>query len=161
MVNLLTLLSDRLDLRLRGRQFVGGWQALDAAESPPLGQAVLGSQAVLGRKAWDAAAGIEITVNAAPLNRLLSLLPGGEDHALMSWLLRRHTQAELQVSLILQPEPQRAEDLPRLGQARLGWDQMAQPQHQCDGDLPETHSHPNDTRHPCWLSDKAKRIRWK
>lgn len=121
MVNLLTLLSDRLDLRLRGRQFVGGWQALDAAESPPLGQAVLGSQAVLGRKAWDAAAGIEITVNAAPLNRLLSLLPGGEDHALMSWLLRRHTQAELQVSLILQPEPQRAEDLPRLGQARLGW----------------------------------------
>ncbi len=121
MVNLLTLLSDRLDLRLRGRQFVGGWQALDASECPPLGHAILGEKAVLGRRAWDAAAGIEITVHAAPLNRLLSLLPGGQDHALMSWLLRRHTQAELQVSLILQPEPQHCEDLPRLGQARLGW----------------------------------------
>lgn len=121
MVNLLTLLSDRLELRLRGRQFVGGWQALDASEFPPLGQAILGQKAVLGRRAWDAAAGIEITVQAAPLDRLESLLPGGQDHALMSWLLRRHTQAELQVSLILQPEPQHCEDLPRLGQARLGW----------------------------------------
>lgn len=121
MTNLLTLLSDRLNLRLRGRQFVGGWQILDALDSPPLGRAVLGRQAVLGRRAWDAAAGIEITIVAAPLERLYSLLPGGHDHALMNWLLRRHIQSELRVTLLLHPEPQRPRDLPRLGQVRLGW----------------------------------------
>lgn len=121
MLNLLTLLSDRLGLRLQARQFVGGWQALDAADSPPLGRAVLGQQAVLGNRAWDAAAGIKITAAAVPMERLTSLLPGGKDHALMDWLLKRHTQSELQVSLVIEPEPQAPASLPGLGQARLGW----------------------------------------
>ena len=121
MVNLLTLLSDRLGLRFGGRQFVGGWQPLDAADAPPLGQALLGQQAVLGRRAWDAAAGIELTVMATPMTRLQSLLPGGQDHALLGWLLRRHAQSELQVSLVFQPERQAPAKLPALGQAHLGW----------------------------------------
>lgn len=121
MLNLLALLSDRLRLRFQGRQFVGGWQALDLADQPPLGRAILGGQAVLGRRAWDASAGIEITADAVPVSRLHSLLPGGQDHALMGWLLGRHTQSELQVRLVLQPEPQTPASLPGLGQARLGW----------------------------------------
>jgi len=121
MINVLTLLSDRLRLRLVGRQFVGGWQALDLADQPPLGLAILGDQAVLGRRAWDAAAGIEVTALAVPMGRLHSLLPGGQDHALMGWLLRRHAQSELQVRLVLQPEPQTPASLPGLGKARLGW----------------------------------------
>lgn len=121
MLNLLTLLSDRLSLSFKGRQFVGGWQALDLVDQPPLGLAVLGKQAVLGGRAWDAAAGIELTVVSSPMSRLHSLLPGGQDHALMAWLLRRHTQSELQVRLVLQPQAQASVSLPRLGQARLGW----------------------------------------
>lgn len=121
MLNLLTLLSDRLSLVLKGRQFVGGWQTLDLADQPPLGLAVLGHQAVLGRRAWDAAAGIELTVLETPINRLQSLLPGGQDHVLMSWLVRRHTQSELQVRLVLQPQVQASANLPGLGKARLGW----------------------------------------
>jgi type VI secretion system protein ImpH len=121
MLNMLTLLSDRLRLRLVGRQFVGGWQALDLADQAPLGLAILGDQAVLGRRAWDAAAGIEVTALGVPMARLHSLLPGGQDHALMGWLLRRHAQSELQVRLVLQPEPQTPASLPGLGKARLGW----------------------------------------
>lgn len=121
MLNLLTLLSDRLNLSFKGRQFLGGWQDLDMVDQVPLGRAVLGQQAVLGRRAWDAAAGIELIVVAVPMLRLPSLLPGGQDHALMGWLLRRHTQSELQVRLVLQPEAKVSALIPGLGQARLGW----------------------------------------
>jgi type VI secretion system protein ImpH len=121
MLNLLTLLSDRLGLRFKGRQFVGGWQDLDLTDQVPLGRAVLGQQAVLGRRAWDAAAGIELTAVTVSMQRMLSLLPGGHDHALMGWLLRRHTQSELQVRLVLQPDAQVPSLIPGLGQARLGW----------------------------------------
>ena len=121
MLNLITLLSNRLSLSFKGKQFLGGWQALDLADQLPLGRAVLGQQAVLGLRSWDAAAGIELTLVAVPMPRLLSLLPGGQDHALMGWLLRRHTQSELQVCLVLQPEAQVSALIPGLGQARLGW----------------------------------------
>lgn len=121
MVNLLTLLSDRLNLSVEGRQFVGGWQNLDLADQPPLGRAVLGHQAVLGCRAWDAAAGIELSVEVSPIGRLQSLLPGGRDHVLMAWLLRRHTQSELQVRLVLRPQAQASASLFGLGKARLGW----------------------------------------
>ena len=121
MVNLLTLLSDRLSLRIKGRQFVGGWQNLDWVDQPPVGRAVLGQNAVLGCRAWDAAAGIELTVDATPISRMQDLLPSGRDHLLMAWLLRRHTQSELQVRLVLQPQAQASASLLGLGKARLGW----------------------------------------
>ena len=121
MRNLLTLLSDQLGLRLQGRQFVGGWQPLEAADSPPLGRAILGQQAVLGQRAWDAAAGIQLTAMGVPMERLSSLLPGGKDHALMDWLIRRHSQSQLQVSLVIHPEPQTPASQPGLGGVRLGW----------------------------------------
>jgi len=121
MVNLLTLLSDRLSLRIKGRQFVGGWQNLDWVDQPPVGRAVLGQNAVLGCRAWDAAAGIELTVDATPISRLPDLLPGGRDHLLMAWLISRHTQSDLQVRLVLQPQAQASASLLGLGKARLGW----------------------------------------
>ena len=121
MVNLLTLLSDRLSLRIKGRQFVGGWQNLDWVDQPPVGRAVLGQNAVLGCRAWDAAAGIELTVDATPISRLPDLLPGGRDHLLMAWLISRYTQSDLQVRLVLQPQAQASASLLGLGKARLGW----------------------------------------
>ena len=132
MLNLITLLSDRLSLSLKGKQFLGGWQALDLADQVPLGRAVLGQQAVLGLRSWDAAAGIELTLSAVPMQRLLGLLPGGHDHALMGWLLRRHTQSELQVRLVLLPEAQVAAWVPGLGQARLGWTSWLTPSRRPD-----------------------------
>ncbi len=132
MLNLITLLSDRLSLSFKGKQFLGGWQALDLADQVPLGRAVLGRQAVLGLRSWDAAAGIELTLSAVPMQRLLGLLPGGHDHALMGWLLRRHTQSELQVRLVLLPEAQVAAGVPGLGQARLGWTSWLTPSRRSD-----------------------------
>ncbi len=121
MVNLMAMLSDRLGLKITGRQFIGGWQPLLAADTPPLGRAIIGRNAVLGQRAWDAAAGIEITVNGLPFDRLQALLPGGQDHRLMEWLVRRFTQSELRVWLVIRAEPQLASTLPRLGQAKIGW----------------------------------------
>lgn len=121
MVNLMVMLSDRLGLKVTGRQFIGGWQPLLPADTPPLGRAVLGFNAVLGQRAWDAAAGIEITVKGLPFDRLQALLPGGKDHILMEWLVRRFMQSELRVWLVIRTEPQTASTLPRLGQAQLGW----------------------------------------
>ena len=132
MLNLLTLLSDRLSLSFKGKQFLGGWQALDLADQVPLGRAVLGQQAVLGHRSWDAAAGIELTLLAVPMQRLLSLLPGGHEHALMSWLLRRHTQSEMQVRLVLLPEAQVGACDSALGQARLGWTSWLTPSRKSD-----------------------------
>lgn len=133
MQNLLTLLSDRLDLRLQGRQFVGGWQPLENADCPPLGRAILGQQAVLGQRAWDAAAGIQLTAIGLPMERLSSLLPGGKDHALMDWLIRRHSQSPLQVRLVIHPEPQTPASQPGLGSIRLGWTSWL-----AQGDKPDT-----------------------
>lgn len=120
MENLVSLLADRLAVPVRGRQCVGSWQALAACDTPPLGRAVLG-QAVLGRRVWDQSAGIELTLGPLPLARLPALLPGGAEHRLAGWLVRRHVQRELQVHLVLQPEPQAVQALPRLGAIRLGW----------------------------------------
>ena len=121
MVNLITMLSDRLGLKITGHQFIGGWQPLLAVDTPPLGRAVIGRKAVLGQRAWDAAAGIEITVNGLPFDRLQALLPGGKDHTLMEWLVRRFSQSELRVRLVIHTEPQPTSALPRLGQAQIGW----------------------------------------
>lgn len=121
MANLLNLLSDQLGLWVDGHQCVGGWQPLAASDSPPLGRAILGQQAVLGQRVWDQTAGIELTIDQLPLARLPSLLPGGQEHQFMGWLVRRHAQRELNVQLVLKVEPQTVSELPRLGAMRLGW----------------------------------------
>jgi type VI secretion system protein ImpH len=82
---------------------------------------VLGHDAVLGQRAWDAAAGIEITLCNTPMARLPDLLPGGADHALIDWLVSRHAQTELQVQLVLQMDSRSMTEWPSLGSARLGW----------------------------------------
>lgn len=121
MANLLSMLSDQLALAVEGRQCVGSWQVLAAADTPPLGRAVLGQQAVLGRRVWDQTAGIELSIALASLERLPALLPGGAEHELIGWLVRRHAQRELNVQLVLKAGPQAVQALPRLGAIRLGW----------------------------------------
>jgi type VI secretion system protein ImpH len=127
MTGLLALLSDRLGVPVRGAQFVGGWREIDASDSLRLARVGsraprLGGQSVLGRRAWDQAAGIRIEFADLSRVRFTALLPGGRDHALAQWLIRCYLQQDFDVEFVLKLAPQRVSCAlggPRA--ARLGW----------------------------------------
>ncbi|KAF1045357.1 type VI secretion system baseplate subunit TssG [Xylophilus sp.] len=141
MAGLLVLLRERLGTTVRGRQFAGGWRELDAADTPALGARAggprLGRGAVLGRRVWDQGAGIRLGFDGLDRPRLDALLPGGTDHALAGWLVRRYLPQDLDVQLELTlgaGEP-RGILLGRAQPARLGWTSwLAGPAHR--GSLP-------------------------
>jgi len=127
MTGLLALLADRLGVPVRGAQFVGGWREIDAGDSLRLARVGsraprLGGQSVLGRRAWDQAAGIRIEFADLSRERFSALLPGGRDHALAQWLIRCYLQQDFDVEFVLKLAPQRVSCAlggPRA--ARLGW----------------------------------------
>lgn len=132
MATLLALLRDGLGVRFEGRQFVGGWHALDVAERARLhgnrmrhgmGR-VMGTS--LGARAWDQAAGIALSAPPLEPARFAALLPDGAQHGLLGWLVARHFQADFTVTLTLAPAQRPATRLgrapalaPRLG--RSAW----------------------------------------
>ena len=125
---LFAMLTDRLGIEVRGRQFQGAWQNLESGELSRLGRRGpaaprLGRTAVLGRRAWYQSAGIRLEFCELPLARLRQFLPGARDHALTRWLVSRYVQQDLKVELVLRPQAGQVER-PRLGAAggmRLGW----------------------------------------
>lgn len=122
MASLTALLSDRLGLPVRGQSCVGGWLVLDASDTTRLGRgAALNGSAVLGKRAWDASAGIALQVGPMPAERWSDWLAGGRDCLRLRWLTSRHVQQDLQLRLDLLPGAWSAQACPRLGQARLGW----------------------------------------
>lgn len=128
MTGLTALLTDRFGVQARGLQFQGGWQKLEPQECSRLGgrglaAARLGHTAVLGRRAWYQGAGLRIELGRLAPQRLRAFLPGGREHGLAHWLIRRYLQQDLQVELALKPA---AGELGRstLGAGaglRLGW----------------------------------------
>jgi type VI secretion system protein ImpH len=124
MAQLETLLSDRLNLPVRGQQFVGGWLTLPAADTLRLGgSAALGQHAVLGQRAWDAGAGVRLHVGPIPAAHWADYLPGGASLARMAWLVGQYAQQDLQWEVVLLPDTSSGPTAPttRLGQAKLGW----------------------------------------
>jgi type VI secretion system protein ImpH len=127
MTGLLAMLSDRLDLRMRGAQFVGCWRAIDARDSLRIartGSAAprLGGTSVLGRRTWDQAGGIRVELLDLTRERFAALLPGGRDHELAAWLIRCYVQQDLDVQFVLNLAPQRtACVLGGASASRLGW----------------------------------------
>jgi type VI secretion system protein ImpH len=127
MPGLVTLLADRLGLRVTGTQFIGGWRAVDRADSMRLaGSRTAGSRVggvqLLGRRWWDQAAGIRIEFHDLPRARFTALLPGGDDHELALWLIRCHVQEDFDVQFMLHPAPQTvACAVGGKTAARLGW----------------------------------------
>lgn len=128
MTGLLAMLRDRLGVAAAGKQFCGGWRTLEPTEWSRLGAQGpaaprLGRTAVIGRRVWDQAAGIEIELSDLPLSRLRSFLPAGAEHGLVKWMVRRYVQQELDVSLVLKARPSepRPRALRRSEGMRLGW----------------------------------------
>ncbi|MFM0392569.1 type VI secretion system baseplate subunit TssG [Paraburkholderia phytofirmans] len=127
MTGLLALLSDRLGVPVRGMQFVGGWRQIDATDSLRLARVGLraprlGGHSVLGRRAWDQAAGIRIEFSDLSRERFAALLPGGRDHALAQWLIQCYVQQDFDIEFVLKLTPQRVScALGGPNAARLGW----------------------------------------
>ncbi|MDN7178991.1 type VI secretion system baseplate subunit TssG [Caballeronia sp. SEWSISQ10-4 2] len=127
LTGLLALLSDRLGVRVRGAQFVGGWREIDARDTLRLARAGaraprLGGLAVLGRRSWDQAAGIRIEFLDLDPARFTALLPGGGAHETAAWLIRCYLQQDLDVQFLLQPgSPRAACTVGGTSAARLGW----------------------------------------
>ena len=124
MTALLALLRDRLGVRVQGAQFRGGWLALEPDASARLDMRTpLGGGAVLGQRVWDQGAGIRLSFTELSQRRLRDLLPGGADHALAKWLVRRFVPQELKVEmeLSLAPAESRSSVLGAANPMRLGW----------------------------------------
>lgn len=128
MAGLLALLSDRLRLRVRGEQFVGGWRDVDEADSLGLGSSHRGQRAlrsggltVLGRRSWDQAAGVRIEFLDLSEAQFTALLPGGDSHELAAWLVRVHLQQDFDVQFVLHPAGPRLSCPVGGTRLRLGW----------------------------------------
>jgi type VI secretion system protein ImpH len=108
-------------------QFVGGWREIDKTDSLRLARVGsraprLGGQSMLGRRAWDQAAGIRIEFADLSRKRFAALLPGGPDHALAQWLIHCYVQQDFDVEFVLKLAPQRVTcALGGPNAARLGW----------------------------------------
>lgn len=136
MAGLLSLLADRLGVKVRGTQFCGDWRHLEPGDVSRLGNArtgsalSLGRSTVLGRRVWDQGAGISLAVASLSLPRLRHLLPGGKEHELLKWLIARYVQQEMGVSISLNVDAAQIQPL-RLGNSKkdsegpggvlLGW----------------------------------------
>jgi type VI secretion system protein ImpH len=124
---LTTLVRDRFGLACSCRQFRGDWLRLEPTDMLKLGSVHgsprLGRTAVLGRRVWDQAAGIVLELIPVPLARIHRMVPGGQEHGLLCWVVRRFLQQDLAVEVVLQPDQRgmRASALSREGALRLGW----------------------------------------
>jgi type VI secretion system protein ImpH len=112
MASLLALLSDRTGIVFSGTQFVGRWHALAPRDHARLhsggtrrgGSAALGLGACLGTRIWDQSAAMALATPPLAPAQFAALLPSGEHFALLGWLVARHLQRDITVTL----EPQLA-----------------------------------------------------
>ena len=108
MTGLLTMISDRLNVRATGRQFCGAWRMLERRDIPVLSTRHpqfaprLGKNAVLGSRVWDQSAGVRITLSQLSVARFRSLLKGGKDYLLLKNLVLRYLQQDISVEIELQ-----------------------------------------------------------
>ncbi|MGJ7530156.1 type VI secretion system baseplate subunit TssG [Variovorax sp. GB1P17] len=124
MTGLLAMLRDRLGVQVQGTQFRGGWHALEPDAFLRLDAGTrLGPATVLGQRVWDQGAGIRLAFSGLSRQRLLGLLPGGGDHALAQWLVRRFVPRDLDVEMELKlaPAAARSSVLGAANPMRLGW----------------------------------------
>lgn len=124
MTGLLALLRERLGVQVQGTQLRGGWLALEPDAPARLDRRTpLGGGAVLGQRVWDQGAGIRLVFSELSPQRLSGLLPGGADHGLARWLVRRFVAQDLQVEteLRLAPTARRSSVLGASNPMRLGW----------------------------------------
>ncbi len=129
MTGLLVLLRDRMNLQVHGSQFVGGWCKLEPdaftrlVSGRGVGGARLARAAVLGKRVWDQGSGIALVFSELKLHRLLGLLPGGYEHKLACYLIRRYLPLDIDIKMELKLAPTERKPclLSAANPLHLGW----------------------------------------
>lgn len=127
MASLCAMLSDRYAMPFRGEQFIGGWQRLEDDELTALGDGhdapELGRTAFLGRRVWDQAAAIRLQADGQTMERVMALLPGGEQHDDFKAAVRGFIPSALRVEVLLTPaaDTLTTGGLSSAAAPRLGW----------------------------------------
>lgn len=124
MCDLLTLLSARLGVAVKGEQWVGCWRRLPPALQTVLGSVnhagsndVLGRSATVGTRAWNQNAAIALTIDALAMDDYLELIPGGVRHDLLVELLDYYLGPHIacRVDLTLAQLPDEDDPIRQLG----------------------------------------------
>ena len=119
------LIAHHFSVTVRVEPLRGAWLDLDLEHTTALGcsgrNRELGRSAVLGRRVWEQAAGLRITLGPLPAGRLGSFLPGGTAWAGVGALLAFALDGVFAIELVLLPEADPV-NAARLGRnaARLG-----------------------------------------
>jgi len=122
-VGLEQLLTDYFGVQIRVKQFTGLWRPLDPEQWTALGakgrNQILGDGAALGKRAWDQAGRVTLTVGPLSREEYLSFLPGRSAHRELSSLCSFYlgTKFKVEITLVL-----RSAEVPLswLGNSRLG-----------------------------------------
>ena len=121
MAGLEAILSDALGVPVRGSEHLGRWLAIDARFQTAIGahgrNRALGSETVLGDRAWEPDGAIGLELGPMGLVSYRSLLPGGPAHEALVLLTRFYLRESLdvQVTLVLAPAAGELEQLAKLG----------------------------------------------
>jgi type VI secretion system protein ImpH len=121
MAGLEALLCDALGVPVRGKQHRGRWLAIEPRFQTAIGphgrNRALGSETVLGDRAWEPDGAIALELGPMGLVSYRSLLPGGPAHEALVFLTRFFLRESLdvQVTLMLEPGEGEIEQLSRLG----------------------------------------------
>lgn len=124
------MLSDWLGVDVRLRLPRGNWLQLEEEQWTRLGPTGsnqgLGQGAVLGTRAWQEQAGLELELGPLSWRRYRDLLPGGQGLAALRSLTRFALGPGPEVALVLRPRTEEIPELPLRGlgnrrSPRLGW----------------------------------------
>ena len=123
MAGLERMLADYFTVRVRVRQFIGGWRPLDRSQWTAIGAGgsnqELGAGAVLGKRVWDDEKSVSIFIGPLSWSVFLEFLPGGKRHRALAALARFYLgpdRAEARLLVNAGEVPQAA-----AGQSRLGY----------------------------------------
>ena len=120
------LLVHHFAVPVRMEPLRGDWLPLDQDQTTVLGRngrnRELGRSALLGRRVWNQAAGLRVTLGPLPPLALAAFLPGASGWASLRTLLTFAFDGAFAIELVLLPVADRA-NATRLGRStpRLGW----------------------------------------
>ncbi len=125
--NLITLIRNRMNLNhINCCEFTGSWSDIALQQSSLRAgyeSAVLGKNAVLGKKSWNLSSGLLIEIKKLDMRTFLSLLPTGKKYAELVKLIYRFLPRNISIllKLYLGQKDKKNCKLSKQSTMRLGW----------------------------------------
>lgn len=117
------LVSEHFRVKVCVREHVGKWSPLAPSQRTVLGRAGqnnrLGTTTIVGKRAWNQAAGLRLEIGPLGRKQFAALLPEGNSHKALRALIFFATDRRFEVEIRLSPSPDAISQL-RLNASRLG-----------------------------------------